>query len=62
VDKHRDHGYMDLGYSGLVNDVGMKREWILQPRETWVALPGKRRPSRKQRRFTITKEIKNNVG
>jgi hypothetical protein len=31
-----------LGYSGFVNDVGMKKgEWIPQPRETWVALLGK---------------------
>jgi hypothetical protein len=31
-----------LGYSGFVNDVGMKKgEWILQPKATWVALPGK---------------------
>jgi hypothetical protein len=36
VEKIRDDGYMDLGYSGLVNDVGMKREWMPQPRETWV--------------------------
>jgi hypothetical protein len=25
VDKLRDHGYMDLGYSGFMNDVGMKK-------------------------------------
>jgi hypothetical protein len=43
LDKLRDHGCMDLGYSGFVNDVGMKREWMPQPRETWVALPGKKK-------------------
>jgi hypothetical protein len=43
VDKLRDHGYMDLGYSGFVNDVGMKREWMPQPRATWVAFPGKKK-------------------
>jgi hypothetical protein len=41
VDKLRDHGYMELGYSGFVNDVVMKREWMPQPRATWVALPRK---------------------
>jgi hypothetical protein len=46
VGKLRDHGYMDLGYSRLVNDVNMKKGWMPQPRVTWVALPGKRRPSR----------------
>jgi hypothetical protein len=46
VEKLRDHGNMDLEYSGFVNNVGMKREWILQPRATWVALLGKRRSLR----------------
>jgi hypothetical protein len=46
VDKLRDHGYMNLGYLGFMNDVGMKREWIPQPRATWVSFPEKRRPSR----------------
>jgi hypothetical protein len=41
VEKLRDHGYMDLGYLGFVNDFRMKKKWIPQPRETWVALPGK---------------------
>jgi hypothetical protein len=72
VDKRRDRGYMDLGYSGFMNGVRTKREWIPQPRATWVFFLGKRRPSRvmmknisicwKQRLFTITKEIKNNLG
>jgi hypothetical protein len=72
VGKIRDRGYKDLGYLGFVNDVGMKKRWMPQPRETWVALPGKRRPSRmmtktlcicwKQRIYTITKGIKNNLG
>jgi hypothetical protein len=72
VGKLRDCGYMDLGYSGFVNDVNMKKGWMPQPRATWVAFPGKRRPSRmttkklcicwKQRLYTITKEIKNNLG
>jgi hypothetical protein len=66
----RDHGYMDLGYSGFVNDVDMKKGWMPQPRETWVSLTGKIIPSRmttknicicwKQGISTITKEIKNN--
>jgi hypothetical protein len=34
-------GTWTVGYSGFVNDVGMKKEWIPQLRETWVALPGK---------------------
>jgi hypothetical protein len=38
--------YMDLGYSGFVNDVGVKKGWIPQPRETWIYLMGKRRSSR----------------
>jgi hypothetical protein len=42
VEKLRDHGYMDLGYSGFVNNVGIKREWMPQPRATWVTLPGKK--------------------
>jgi hypothetical protein len=46
VGKLRDRGYMDLGYSGFVNDVDMKKEWMPQPRATWVDFPGKRRPSR----------------
>jgi hypothetical protein len=46
VEKLKDHGYMDLGYSGFTNDVSMKREWIPQPRATWVAFPRKKRPSR----------------
>jgi hypothetical protein len=37
---------MDLGYSGFVNDVDMKKGWMPQPRATWVSFPGKRRPSR----------------
>jgi hypothetical protein len=41
VDKLRDHGDMDLGYLGFVNEFGMKREWMPQPRETWVSLLGK---------------------
>jgi hypothetical protein len=46
VEKLKDHGYMDLGYSRFVNDVCMKKDWIPQPRETWVAFAGKRRPLR----------------
>jgi hypothetical protein len=34
LEKLRDHGYMDLGYSGFVGDVKMKKEWMPQPRET----------------------------
>jgi hypothetical protein len=45
VGKLRDHGYMDLGYSGFVNDGDMKKGWIPQPRVTWVSFLGKRRPS-----------------
>jgi hypothetical protein len=33
---------MELGCLGFVNDVGMKKEWIPQPRATWFALPGKK--------------------
>jgi hypothetical protein len=29
-----------------MNGVGMKRGWMPQPRAKWVALLGKRRPSR----------------
>jgi hypothetical protein len=72
VDKITDHGYMDLGYFRFMNYVGMKREWIPQPRATWVALLRKEKAINdddkklskcsKQRVFTITKEIKNNLG
>jgi hypothetical protein len=41
VGKLGDHRYMDLGYSGFVNDVGMKKGWMPQPRATWVSLPRK---------------------
>jgi hypothetical protein len=41
VEKLNDHGYIDLGYSGFFNDVGMKKDWMPQPREIWVALLGK---------------------
>jgi hypothetical protein len=43
VDKLKDHGYMDLGYFGFLNDFEMKKEWMPQPRETWVVFLGKRR-------------------
>jgi hypothetical protein len=42
VDKLKDHWYMYLGYSRFVNDVSMKREWMPQPRATWVDFPGKK--------------------
>jgi hypothetical protein len=42
VEKLRDQRYMNfLGYSRFMNDFRMKKEWIPQPRETWVSLPGK---------------------
>jgi hypothetical protein len=40
VEKLRDHGYMDLGYLRFMNNVGMKKEWMPQTRETWVSLSG----------------------
>jgi hypothetical protein len=46
VGKLRDCVYMDLEYSGFVNDVDMKKGGMRQPRVTWVSFPGKRRPSR----------------
>jgi hypothetical protein len=63
---------MDLGYLGFMNDVDMKKERIPQPRTTWVSFPGKNKAIKgdnkklsigsKQILFTITKEIKNNLG
>jgi len=41
VNKLRYHGYMDMGYLGFLKNVGMKREWMPQPRETWVDFLGK---------------------
>jgi hypothetical protein len=43
VEKLRDHGYMDLGYLGFLNDVNMEREWMPQPRETWVDFTRKKK-------------------
>jgi hypothetical protein len=43
VEKLKDHGYMDLGYLGFVNDVCMKKGWMPQPRATWVSLIGKKK-------------------
>jgi hypothetical protein len=43
VGKLRDRGYMDLGYSGFVNDVCMKKGWMPQPRVTWVSLIGEKK-------------------
>ena len=43
VGKLKDLGYMDLGYSGFVKDVDMKKRWMPQPRETWVSLLGKKK-------------------
>jgi hypothetical protein len=45
MDKLRDRGYMELGYSVFVNYGSIKKGWIPQPRVTWVSLLGKRRPS-----------------
>jgi hypothetical protein len=42
VDKLIDHGYMDLGYSRFMNDVGKKKEGMPQPRATWVTFSGKK--------------------
>jgi hypothetical protein len=41
VDKLIDHGYRDLGYSGFMNNVEMKKEWMPQTRVTWVSFLGK---------------------
>jgi hypothetical protein len=43
VEKLIDHGYMDLGYSGFMNDVRMKKDWMPQLRATWVAFLGKKK-------------------
>jgi hypothetical protein len=42
VGKHRDREYMDLGYLGFVNNVGVKKRWMPQPSATWVVLLGKK--------------------
>jgi hypothetical protein len=41
VDKLKDHGDMDLGYLGFMNDVRMKNVRMPQPRVTWVSFPRK---------------------
>jgi hypothetical protein len=50
----------------------MKKGWMPQPRATWVAFPGKRRPSRMTTKsyvyagnkgfIQLPNEIKNNLG
>jgi hypothetical protein len=72
AEKLRDHGYMELGYLGFVNDVSVKRVDSPTKGDMGCFARKKKRPSRmttkklskcwKQRIFTITKEIKNNLG
>jgi hypothetical protein len=45
VDKLRDHGYVELGYSGFVNDVGMKKSGCPNQGRCGLLCPGKIRSS-----------------
>jgi hypothetical protein len=43
VKKIRDHGYIDLGYSGFVNNVGMNREWMPPTKGDMGCFAGKKK-------------------
>jgi hypothetical protein len=46
VSKLRDHGYMDLGYSGFVNNVGKKKRVDAPTKGDMGCFARKIRPSR----------------